>query len=298
MEGDATTAAVRALAALRHHQQAAAGDPHQQNTPASTAFADVSGLTVDQMVAVETVGYEAVGLVTGSSVYDIPLAGRRAYYKDNMEVTAFTFGLHQARLGALARIRAAAHEEGADGVLGVSFGLPGIPKDGDEIRLTATGTVVRARSDTDALRPRSHRGHSPFISSMNGRDFALLARAGYLPLGLVMGVCVFHVGRRHVTQVMKDLPRNTELKVITDALYQSRELAMSRMQDEATALHALGIVGVQVSENTHAWGSRVIEFMAIGTAVEMAAPTHRSLGPTVTVSLGATGPDVVFPKGH
>jgi uncharacterized protein YbjQ (UPF0145 family) len=246
------------------------------------------------MMAIETLGYEPGALVTGSSVFNVPLYGRRAYYKANMEVGVFTYALHEARLAALARIRAAAHDAGADGVLGVSFGIPGIPKDGNEIRLTATGTTVRARDDANVLQPKKHRGRMPFISGMSGHDFVLLVRAGYLPLDLVMGVCVFHVGRRHVAQVMKDIPSNTELTVITEALYQSRELAMTRMQSEASALHAQGIVGVTIGEHTHAWGSRVIEFLAIGTAVELAAGSHASLKPTFTVALGGRSSTVHF----
>jgi uncharacterized protein YbjQ (UPF0145 family) len=44
---------------------------------------------------------------------------------------------------------------------------------------------------------------------------------------------------------------------------------MERMQKEAEAIGGgvLGIVEVKLRENNHGWGSHVIEFFALGTAV-------------------------------
>ena len=53
----------------------------------------------------------------------------------------------------------------------------------------------------------------------------------------------------------------------TQALYDARELALSRMQAEAERDGATGIVGAQVKENSHGWESHVIEYFAVGTAV-------------------------------
>ena len=39
------------------------------------------------------------------------------------------------------------------------------------------------------------------------------------------------------------------------------------MQKEGEELQAEGIVGVQLNERSHGWGSHVIEFFAVGTAV-------------------------------
>ena len=42
---------------------------------------------------------------------------------------------------------------------------------------------------------------------------------------------------------------------------------MERMQAEALEAKAEGIVGVDLHERSHGWGSHVIEFFAIGTAI-------------------------------
>ena len=61
--------------------------------------------------------------------------------------------------------------------------------------------------------------------------------------------------------------QNQELQVLTQAMYNARELAMSRMIAEADHLGADGVVGVQLRMQQYAWGQEVLEFIATGTAV-------------------------------
>ena len=46
------------------------------------------------------------------------------------------------------------------------------------------------------------------------------------------------------------------------------------MQAEAEELHAEGIVGVQLRQHSHTWGSHTTEFFAIGTAVRPLREDH------------------------
>ena len=57
---------------------------------------------------------------------------------------------------------------------------------------------------------------------------------------------------------------------------------MQRMQDEANELHANGIVGVDLQEKSHGWGSHIIEFFAIGTAI-VPMDTERRIDPPTPV---------------
>ena len=65
--------------------------------------------------------------------------------------------------------------------------------------------------------------------------------------------------------------QNVELGNYTSALYEARELAMTRMQDEARRARAQGIVAMRIEQKSHMWGSHVIEFLAIGTSVRLVA---------------------------
>jgi uncharacterized protein YbjQ (UPF0145 family) len=96
-----------------------------------------------------------------------------------------------------------------------------------------------------------------------------MMQTGKRPVGMEMGSCVSHVAHRGMMQSIKQTGRNVELEQYTQALYDARELAMERMQKEAEAIgdEVLGIVEVKLHENSHGWGSHVIEFFAVGTAV-------------------------------
>ena len=59
-----------------------------------------------------------------------------------------------------------------------------------------------------------------------------------------MGTCVYHVAHQGLGGWLKRVGRNAEMPNFTQALYDARELAMERMQAEAEALEAEGIVGV------------------------------------------------------
>ena len=60
---------------------------------------------------------------------------------------------------------------------------------------------------------------------------------------------------------------NQEMDVLTQAMYHARELAMTRMEEEADQLGADGIVGVRLDVGRYEWGADMAEFIAIGTAV-------------------------------
>jgi len=101
-----------------------------------------------------------------------------------------------------------------------------------------------------------------FTSDLSVSEYVLLGEAGFEPLGFVVGSSIYHIG----LQVGR-WGQNQELQVLTQAMYNARELAMSRMQAEADHLGADGIVGVQLRMQSYVWGQDVLEFIATGTAV-------------------------------
>ena len=102
---------------------------------------------------------------------------------------------------------------------------------------------------------------------------------------MVMGTCVYHIAHQRFWQAMSNIGQNVELPQFTEALYDARELAMSRMQAEAEALHAEGIVGVQLLSHGHRWGGHTTEFFAIGTAVRPLRADHRIPTPQLVLPL-------------
>src|ERR1700683_2191627 len=101
-----------------------------------------------------------------------------------------------------------------------------------------------------------------FTSDLSVSEYVLLGEAGFEPLGFVVGSSIYHIGLQ-----IGRWGQNQELGVLTQAMYNARELAMSRMQAEAEHLGADGIVGVQLRMQSYVWGQGVLEFIATGTAV-------------------------------
>jgi uncharacterized protein YbjQ (UPF0145 family) len=101
-----------------------------------------------------------------------------------------------------------------------------------------------------------------FTSDLSVNEFLLVKQAGFEPLGLVVGSSIYHIGLQ-----LAGWKKSQELAVLSQAMYDARELAMERMQSEAQEIKAEGIVGVDLQEKSHGWGSHTIEFFAVGTAI-------------------------------
>src|SRR5258708_9622111 len=80
---------------------------------------------------------------------------------------------------------------------------------------------------------------------------------------MVMGSCVYHVAHRGMLSGLGSIGQNVELENYTSAMYEAREIAIDRMQYEAEAAKAEGVVGVEIHEGSHGWQTHVIEFFAI-----------------------------------
>src|SRR5579884_2326859 len=113
-------------------------------------------------------------------------------------------------------------------------------------------------------------GRKPlFTSDLSVNEFVLVREAGFDPIGLVMGSSIYHIGFQ-----FRNFYQNMELDVLTQAMYEARELAMTRMEEEADLLGADGIVGVRLDIGRHEWGQHLAEFIAIGTAIRHREGEH------------------------
>jgi uncharacterized protein YbjQ (UPF0145 family) len=220
-----------------------------------------SDLSVNEFLLVTQAGFDPVGLVVGSSIFHIgfQITGPTT----SRELTVLSEAMYSARHLAMTRMEEEADQLGADGVVGVRLEIGRYEWGPNMAEFIAIGTAVKHR---EGVLHRAPNGR-PFQSDLSGQEFWTLLRTGHRPVGMVMGSCVYHVGRRGPLQTIAQSARNVELPNYTQALYDARELAMKRMQTEAQEVEAEGIVGVSLSERSHGWGSHIIEFFAIGTAI-------------------------------
>jgi uncharacterized protein YbjQ (UPF0145 family) len=266
-----------------------------QLQPGRAGHLFTSDLSVNEFLLVKQAGFTPLGLVLGTSVYHCGFQVGR--WGRNQELDVLSQAMYHARALAMTRMQAEADVLGADGIVGVRL-LVELKAWGAEIaEFLAVGTAVKADGTGPAgaggpggagggagRRWRDDAGR-PFTSGLSGQDFWTLLQAGYAPLGMVMGVCVYHVAHRTVGNVLGNLGQNVELTRFTQAMYDARELAMTRMQREAAALHAEGIVGVRLSQHNHSWGAHTTEFFAIGNGVRPISADHAIARPQLVLGL-------------
>jgi uncharacterized protein YbjQ (UPF0145 family) len=235
-----------------------------------------SDLSVNEFMLVTQAGFDPVGLVVGSSIFHIGFQVVGA--TSSRELDVLSQAMYSARNLAMTRMEEEADQLGADGIVGVRLDIGRYEWGANMAEFIAIGTAVKHR---DGVLHRAPNGR-PFQSDLSGQEFWTLLRTGRRPVGMVMGSCVYHVGRRGPLKTIAQTGRNVELPNFTQALYEARELAMQRMQVEAQELGAEGIVGVSLSEKSHGWGSHVIEFFALGTAI-VTSDTPGSSEPPIQV---------------
>jgi len=237
-----------------------------------------SDLSVNEFALVKEAGFHPLGLVMGSSIYRVGLQIRR--WSTSHELTTLSKAMYNARELAMERMESEAIELGADGVVGVRLDVNYYEWGRGSAEFIAVGTAVKA---ADGASWKNKLG-KPFTSDLSGQDFWTMLQTGHVPQALVMGNCVFHIAHRGALTTLRTAGHNSELANFTQALYEARELAMTRMQEESERLGAAGIVAVRLEQKSHQWGSHTIEFLALGTAVSKREGDFELLRPTPIVS--------------
>jgi uncharacterized protein YbjQ (UPF0145 family) len=240
-----------------------------------------SDLSINEFLLVKQAGFEPLGLVMGSSVYQMMAQVPQVQYGQyGIEVSWMSHALYHSRELAMNRMEEEANELGADGIVGVRLEVNVHAFGQGILEFMAVGTAVR---HADGVSFRNAHG-KPFQSDLSGQDFWTLISAGYRPVGFVMGNCVSYVPPNTLMMTTGSSSDNQELSEYTHVLYDARELAIGRLQYEAESLHAEGIVGVTVTEKEHSWGAgqpgvgkrdgnaaytngELIELFVVGTAV-------------------------------
>ena len=254
-----------------------------QTAGASPTGVFTSDLSVSEYVLLGEAGFEPLGFVVGSSIYHVGLQVGR--WSQNQELQVLTQAMYNARELAISRMRAEADHLGADGIVGVQLRMQMYAWGQACLEFVATGTAVRHLTGEGAHRAPDGRA---FTSDLSAQDFYRLLAAGAVPVMFVLGTCVYHIAHQSAMQALRQSGQNQEMLQFTQGVYEARELALTRMQSEAAAAQASGIVGVTVEVKNHVWGEHATEFLATGTAVRRLGEEHRlpETSPKPTFTLG------------
>jgi uncharacterized protein YbjQ (UPF0145 family) len=271
----------------------------------------LSDLSVTELIALSRMGFLPHALVVGACVFEADTRGSAAsidllgalfggrplvQQAPTGEVVALSEAVRAARARAIERMRQQAEYASADGVVGVRLEVEHhLWRGGHQVaKFVAIGTAVGFDREhgPDELRSaptlRLANG-APFTSDLSGQAFVALLRAGFRPITVASGTCVYQLNTQ-------DLARyrgyNTEIGEYTRAFFDARETAMARLQHDLFSAWPpghpdapTGIVGMTVSEAAHrpqllggrqtmigGASSPAVEFTAVGTAIAPLAP--------------------------
>ena len=142
-------------------------------------------------------------------------------------------------------------------------------------RLEQGGIPLNASERLAALASGAVAG--AYTSDFSVSEFSLLHRLGIVPVTVVMGSSIFHVGWQNVYY---NSP--TEMHSISDAYNESRRRALARLLEETATAGADAVVGVRLEQGAHDWAPGTVEFVAVGTAVRLPPALHNDAGPVLT----------------
>ncbi len=246
--------------------------PSAPSSPASRS-ARTSDLSIDEEIALHSIGWEPLQLVCGATIFSIPMG---VWNWGQGEIGYASNAYAQAFAGASDQLHRECTKVGGRGVVGVHVEAE-VQRHHVDVVLVGT-----------AVRPVDSSGLSAdpiFVSDLSGRDFSLLLASGWAPLGLAVGASFVYAPRRSAGMAMKQKSQNVELTNFTEAMYSARESAMERMQQSALSMSGTGVVEVKVTEGPMEFARHAVSFTAYGTVVRLAADRHRSLSPQMVLPL-------------
>ncbi len=246
--------------------------------PPSKARGITSDLSVDEALLLHAAGWEPLDLVCGVAVVSVPVGvwnwGRGAI--------SLASDAHDAAVDQASRqLRGECGKVRGHGVVGVRVE---VSVRTHHIDVELVGTAVRPIDGKDA-RGADAAQAMPFVSDLSARDFTLLQRAGWMPVGLAFGASFVYAPRRTAGTAMKQTTQNVELTNYTEAMYSARESAMEKMQRSALRVGGQGVVEVKVTEGPMSFARHAVGFTAWGTAVTLVAEAHQFVRPEVVLPL-------------
>jgi uncharacterized protein YbjQ (UPF0145 family) len=292
-DDDAAAAAARDHQARSLAQVEAGGLPLNAEQRLRELAGDAAGpftsnLSVNEFTLTGSLGLEPIGQVMGSSIYKVGWQFTPWSQSGVMQVQTDSY--NEARRLALGRLYQEAQLAGADVVVGVRIERGAHEFAGGSIEFIAQGTAMRI--------PSAPAGGRPHLTDLSLQDYWTLRVGGHLPVGVTAASVVYYVVASRATQKAESgwlaSRRNQELVDFTQGVYTARELVLTSLQEQASALGANGIVGVTIDDHirTHEVSGindrtdLIVTFHAIGTAIRH-LPDGRAITPSPTVSRGA-----------
>ena len=248
-----------------------------------------SDLSPQELLLTRECGFEPLGHVMGSCVFQVgwQYLPQSSWLYASGELAVMSAAQTDSRNLAFNRLRQEAKLLGADGVVGVQLTRKNSEGASGLVEYIAFGTAVR-RLNSPPLAP----GVEPFVSNLSGQSHWKLRQMGMAPVGFVFGTCAWYQYPDWRSQNLMLSWSNGELASLSQGMYTAREIAMSRLEQEAHLLRARGVVGVtyeshfevlsaQVQGSSQNQGGFVMHCTVFGTAI---SPDPAATGEPIEIS--------------
>ena len=259
-----------------------------------------SDLTVNEFDAVRAVGFEPVGQVLGTSVYQIRFAGWGGcgqYLGGGAMLMGapppraasgyapLIAALRDVRHRAMERARAEAAALGGDGVVAVRLTMRPFPGTVGVLEFEAIGTAIRSTG--------AHRPPRPFLSDLSGQDFAKVIDAGWVPVDLIFGVAIEVRHDDYQTRMTRSVfnQANAEITGYTELVartrIRSRDALVGELSRVGGEVATVADMTLRISEQecrTYQGGTdHIAEATILGTALVQFSHDRRRTGRRLAV---------------
>jgi uncharacterized protein YbjQ (UPF0145 family) len=252
----------------------------------------LSALSTNENLLLAGSGWEPLDVCTGASVYGMRRDTVNTWGSNQDERASKA--LNAAMANAVQRLEASCQKSEAHGVIGTRTLVEIQPR---YVAVNLIGTAIRCLQTVKSP-------SRPFTSNLAPRDFLLLVKAGWQPLGLASGGRFVRAFRRKPTQTVRQKVQNVELINPTQALAQARAATMAVLEERAVEFGGRGIVEISLSSGRVPFATHVMSFLAWGTVVvptadpaypvpKLVVPLHdvdRAFNPTALVGRTADDP--------
>jgi uncharacterized protein YbjQ (UPF0145 family) len=252
-----------------------------------------SDLSAREYLLARETGLQVVGQVMGTSFFNVSYLGlSRGRWRSTGELFDISRAQLDARRLAISRMKQEAQILGATGVIGVRIQGGHHEWSQRMVEFTAVGTAVRVPGVE--LK-------EPFTSALSAQEFWLLHNAGYIPVGVALGVCSYYMYTDQRTQNMLysffggNNFNNQEVPLYTEGFQAARNESMNRLSNDIYEHRADGVVGMDVDYsmehieyeiNERTYHDLIAHFVAMGTSVNYRPEAQkRAQSPLLCINL-------------
>jgi uncharacterized protein YbjQ (UPF0145 family) len=207
-------------------------------------------------------GYEPRHFVMGNVAYALGISRGFFGWLSGVaggEIKQYSDMYNHTRHLALVRLEKEAKDRGANAVVDIHTHIMPLGAGAQEMLMVGTASYHPAFGNPDR----------PVTSELTGEELWNLARLGYAPLRLLLGVSVYSIGLAGGIFAFFQRLQRGEVDQVTRLIYEARANCLEHIEGEAKAIGADAVIGIKVF--IYEIGSSYVEVMAIGTAIKKTA---------------------------